>query len=63
MHECFFFACVHTLLSRFGSQVFRREHLESIGYNQKNASKKCINGNNNNNNNKYQNYILHHLQA
>lgn len=52
--------CVHTLRSRFGSQVFRRGHLALIGHSQKKASRKCINGNNNNNN-KYQNNILHHF--
>lgn len=38
MHEFFlFFArmCVHTVLSRFGSQVFRWEYAVDIGRNQK----------------------------
>lgn len=60
MHESFFSACmcVYTSwLSRFGSQVFRRGYLASIGYGQKKASRVCMNGNNNNNN-RYQNNIL-----
>lgn len=62
MHESFFFACmcVQVLLFRFGSQVFRRGYLASIGYSQKKASRKCMNGNNNNNN-RYQNNILQHV--
>ena len=54
------YVCEHTVLSRFGSQVFRRGHLlASIGYGQKKASRKCMNGNTNNN--RYQNNILQHV--
>lgn len=60
LHVCVWVG-VHTLLSRFGSQVFRRGYLTSIGYSQKKASRKCMNGNNNNNNNRYQNNILQHF--
>lgn len=62
MHESFFFfpcMCVYTPCSPGLVHRFLGEYLASIGYSQKKASRKFMNGNNNNN--RYQNNILQHV--